>query len=145
MTSVTVAAPEGAHFEYEMVKTDRGTKELGEKPLLVWDDVDAAVAFYGAEGITNILDGTSLRVSFQSIARRLAIKGESDDAIADAQVKFRPGKRPGVGAPTPVSRARKASEGAAVALGDKADLLTELMGKIARGEIGAAELELLNQ
>lgn len=139
---LTVQAPAGSHFEFEEVATARGTQSLGEKPLLVWDSVPAATEFYGEEGIEAILDGTSLRVSFQSVARRMAIAGKSDDEIAATQVAFRPGKRVG-GASTPVSRAKRAAGAAAEKLGDKADQLSALMDKIASGEISEEDLASL--
>lgn len=140
--SLTVAAPAGSHFEFEEVATARGTQTLGEKPLLVWDSVDAAREFYGDEGLTAILDGTSLRVSFQSIARRMAIANKTDDEIATAQVAFRPGKRVG-GVSTPVSRAKRSAGAAAEKLGDKADQLSALLEKIASGEISEEDLASL--
>lgn len=140
--TLTVTAPEGAHFDYDEVKTARGTQSLGEKPLLVWDNVESARATYGDEGLAAILDGTSLRVSFQSIARRLAIAGKTDDEIAQAQISFRPGKRVG-GASTPVSRSRRAAGDAAEKLGDKGDLVAAFLEKVARGEITEEDLAAL--
>src|SRR4051812_26193624 len=78
-TTVTATAPEGFHFEYEEVKTDRGQKSLGNVPILVADSVEAAIALFGEEGVKNILDGTSLRVSYQGIARRMRAAGKTDD------------------------------------------------------------------
>lgn len=138
---LTVEAPQGAHFEMEEVKTDRGQKSLGEHPLLVWDDVDAAIAHYGKEGVANVLDGTSLRVAFQSISRRQAAAGKTDDDIAKAQIEYKPGKRQG-GVSTPVSRARKAAETAAEKSG-AGDLISQLMEKIAKGEVSADDLAAL--
>lgn len=139
--ATTVTAPQGAHWEMEEVKTDRGAKSLGDHPILVWDDLDAVRAAYGDEGIKNILDGTSLRVSFQSIARRMTIAGKTDDEIAKAQVEFKPGKRQG-GVSTPVSRARRAAEAAAEKTG-AGDLLTKLLEKVASGEISQDDLDAL--
>ena len=137
---VAVTAPDGAHWAMDEVRTDRGTKSLGEHPLLVWDSLDGAVEFYGDEGILQSLDGTSFRVSFQSIARRMAIAGKSDDEIADSQIKFRPGKR-AAGVSTPVSRARRAGAAAAESLGDNADVVTDLLKKVAAGEVSAEQLQ----
>jgi len=142
MPQLATAAPSGAHFSYEEVKTNKGTESLGDVPLLVWDDLDACVAFYGEDGIKQILDGTSLRVSFQGMGRRMRAAGKSDDEIAQAQVGFRPGKRQ-AGASTPASRAGRAAKSAADALGDKADVLTALMKKIAAGELSSDEIEAL--
>lgn len=142
MSGLTVSAPQGAHFESEEVRTAKGTQSLGEHPILVWDSLDAARAFYGDEGIKDILDGTSLRVSFQSIARRMTIAKKSDDEIAKAQVDFRPGKRQG-GVSTPTSRAKSAAGRAADKLGDKADLVSALLDRIAKGDISDADLEAL--
>ncbi len=139
---VAVSSPDGAHWSSDEVKTDRGTRSLGEHPLLVWDSLDGAVEFYGDEGILQSLDGTSFRVSFQSIARRMAIAGKNDEEIADAQLKFRPGKR-AVGASTPVSRARRAGAAAAEALGDNADAVTDLLKKVASGDLSAEDLKAM--
>lgn len=133
-----VAAPAGSHWEMEEVKTDRGQKSLGEVPLLVWDDLQGAVDFFGAQSILDSLDGTSLRVSYQSIGRRMKAAGKSEEEIAGAIVAFRPGKRAG-GVSTPVSRARRAAESAAEASGN-GDAVAALLEKIARGEIDPAEL-----
>jgi anti-sigma28 factor (negative regulator of flagellin synthesis) len=137
MGNLTVVAPDGAHFEFEPVRTEHGTKDLGEVPILVWDDEALARACYGAEGITDILDGTSLRVSFQGIARRYRIAGKSDDESAKTQIAFRPGKR-AVGVSTPVSRAanmaKKASEKVS---GDK---IAEFLQQIADGKISEEDL-----
>src|SRR4051812_38418708 len=91
--TLTVEAPAGAEFKLEEVKTARGTKSVGEVPILVWNDLEKARDYYGDEGIQDVLDGTSLRVSFQNIGRRYASAGKSMDEIAEAQLKFRPGKR----------------------------------------------------
>lgn len=133
MSTLTVTAPEGATFEYGEVKTKAGEQTLGQVPLLVWNDLNAAREYYGDEGICDILNGTSLRVSFQSIARRGRTQNKSDDEIAQAQLKFRPGKK-AVGVSTPVSRARKAADSAAQKLSNP-DLLTALLAKIESGEI----------
>lgn len=140
---MNVEAPAGAKFEYDEVKTARGQTSLGEVPILVWEDVEKAREHYGDEGIAAVLDGTSLRVAFQAIARRNKIAGKTDDEIAKAQIEYRPGKRV-VGASTPVSRARKAADSAATKLGDKADLLTELLRRIETGEVTAEELAIFN-
>ena len=142
--TVTVAAPTGAHFESEEAKTAKGTKSLGEVPILVWDSVPAMIAHYGEEGIANMADGTSFRVSFQSIARRFkSLEGEkqkSDDDIAKAQIDFRPGKRQG-GASTPVSRAKRAAGAAAEKVsGDSVAALLEL---IASGKLTQADVDAL--
>lgn len=142
--AVSVSAPEGAHFEYEEVKTNHGAQSLGEKPILVWDSVSKAVEYYGDEGVLAIWDGTSLRVSFQSISRRLAIAGKTSDEIAKAQVDFRPGKRV-VGASTPASRAGNQARKVAEKLGDRADLLSQLLASIESGKITADDLAALNQ
>lgn len=136
--SVTVDAPAGASWEYGEVKTAGGERDLGPVPILVWNDLDQARAFYGDEGINDILNGTSLRVSFQSIARRGRIANKTDDEIATAQVAFRPGKK-AVGASTPVSRARKAADTAAQKL-ENPDLLTQFLAKVAEGGLSEAEL-----
>lgn len=143
--SVTIAAPAGAHFEEDEVKTNRGQQSLGTVPILVWDDVQGARDHYTDEGIAAVLDGTSLRVAFQAIARRMKLQTKTDDEIAAVQIAYRPGKR-AVGASTPVSRARKAADTAAEKLGaEGADLLTTILGKIAAGTITAEELAILNQ
>ena len=141
--TLTIEAPDGAEFEPEEVKTARGTKSLGEVPILVWKDVDKAKDFYGEEGLVNILDGTSLRVSFQSIGRRHALAGKSWDECAQAVINFRPGKR-AAGVSTPVSRAGNAARKAAEKLGDKADSVTKLLERIAKGEVSEEELARLS-
>lgn len=141
MPDLTVTAPEGAHFEFEEVRTAKGAESLGEVPILIWDNASAAIAQYGEEGVRDILDGTSLRVSFQSIARRMRAAGKTDDEIATAQVAFRPGKR-AVGASTPESRAAKSAR-SAVAKSGNADLITALLDKVAKGELSNEDLEAL--
>ena len=142
--TLTVTAPDGAHFDFDELKTARGSQSLGELPILVWDDLEKARAVYGDDGIVAIIDGTSLRVSFQAAARRLALAGKSADEIAQAQISFRPGKRQG-GASTPVSRARRAAGDAAEKLGDKADLVSMLLEKIASGQISDEDVAALTQ
>lgn len=136
--ALTVQAPTGAHFEFEEVKTARGTKSLGEVPILVWDSLEAASGQYGEEGIRNVLDGTSLRVSFQGIARRLRLQGKSDDEIATAQLAFRPGTRV-VGQATPVSRAARAAKAAAERV--DGDAIAAFLQKVAAGEISEADIK----
>ena len=140
--AVPLDTPEGAHFDREEVKTAKGTETLGEVPILIWDDQSKAVAYYTEEGILNVLDGTSLRVSFQNIARRLKVAGKSDVEIQNAMISFKPGKRAG-GVSTPVSRAARAAKSAAEKVGDQGDLVTTLLEKIARGELSVADLESL--
>lgn len=138
-----VQAPQGAHFEFEVVKTAHGEKDLGPAPLLIWDDLEAARAFYGDEAILGILDGTSLRVSFQGTARRGRIKGESDDDIAKKQLEFRPGTR-AVGVSTPVSRAARAAKQAADKLGGTAgDTIAAFLERVAKGELSEDDLRAL--
>lgn len=135
--SLTVAAPEGARWSFEEVKAERGAKSLGEVPLLVWESLDAARATYGDEGLVNILDGTSLRVSFQSIARRGVIQNKTFDEIAKAQVEFRPGKR-AVGQSTPVSRAASAARKVAEKVGgDQTAALLERIGTLSPDDLAA--------
>lgn len=133
MPDLQTQAPEGAHFEFEEVKTAKGTQSLGEVPILVWDNVSAAIAYYGEEQIRDVLDGTSLRVSFQSIARRYKTASKSNDDIAKAMVDFRPGKRAG-GTSTPASRTARAAK-QVVEKGVDAEQLNSLLAKIAAGEI----------
>lgn len=141
--ALTVSPPDGAVFEYSEVKTNSGQTSLGNVPLMKWEDATKAVEYYGEDGVLNILNGTSLCVSFQGIARRGRAKGESDDQIAQKQVEFRPGKR-AVGASTPTSRAGRSARAAAEALGgDGGDLIAELMRKIAAGELSRDTLESL--
>lgn len=142
MAELTVSPPEGAEFVFDEVKTDRGAKSLGMVPLLRWTDPNAALEFYGEEGIVDILDGTSLRVSFQSIARRGKISEKSDDDIAKAQIEFRPGKR-AVGASTPVSRAKRSAGKAAEALGEEGDAVSALLDAVATGQLSAEDIKAL--
>jgi len=139
MPEITTQAPEGAHFEFEEVKTDKGTKSLGEVPILVWDKATSAIEFYGEDAIRDVLDGTSLRVSFQSIARRYKGAGKSDDDIAKAMIEFRPGKR-AVGASTPASRSARAAKAAVEKGAVNEEQLSALLEKIAKGEISMDQL-----
>lgn len=132
--------PEGFEFVYDEVKTAKGATSLGEVPLLVAKSVDALRAVYGDEGVLDICDGTSLRVSFQGIARRMKAAGKSDDEIKDAQIRFRPGKRAG-GVSTPVSRAARAAKGAAEKV--DGDLIASLMEQISSGKISQEDLQSL--
>jgi hypothetical protein len=138
---LTVSAPSGAHFEWEEVKTGGGLTSLGDVPILVWDSLDSMVSFYGEEGVLAMADGTSLRVSFQSIARRFRAAKKSDDDIAKAQAEFKPGKRQG-GASTPQSRVSRAAR-SAVDKGANADAIEKLLQKIAAGELSGGDLEAL--
>ena len=140
--TLTIEAPEGAEFEMEEVKTGKGLRSLGQVPILVWAQLPRAIEYYGDEGVRDVLDGTSLRVSFQNIARRFASAGKTMDEIAQAQINFRPGKRV-AGVSTPVSRAGNAARKAAEKLGDKADDVTAFLEKISRGEISEEQLKAL--
>jgi len=135
---LSIDAPQGAHWEWDEVKTAQGKESLGEVPLLVWDTLEGAVAHYTEEGVLNSLDGTSLRVSYQGIARRMKIAGKTDDEIAKAIIEFKPGKR-AAGVSTPASRAKRAAAEAADA-GVDGDAIAQLLKKIAAGEIDLASL-----
>ena len=119
MPDLTVVAPDGSHFEFETVK-DKQENEW-EVPMLIWDNFDAAKEFYSAEGILRVMDGTSLRVVFQGIGRRMmqAKEPASMDDIAKAQVEYKPGERR-VGESTPASRAGRAAKKAADARPEQA-------------------------
>lgn len=140
--TLSLDAPDGAKFEEEEVKTARGTKSLGNVPMLIWEDLEKAVTYYGEDGIKDVLDGTSLRVSFQNIGRRFATAGKTKDEIAQAQINFRPGKRV-VGPSTPASRAGNAARRAAEKLGDRADDITSFLERLAKGEVPQAQLDAL--
>lgn len=136
---LTVEAPEGAEFGFEEVKTKHGTESLGEVPILVWKDGQKALEYYGAEGIANVLDGTSLRVTFQGIGRRGKQTNKSDDEIAKAQIDFRPGKR--ANAPsTPQSRAARLAKQAVEAAGEQGSDVEALLQKLISGELSAADV-----
>lgn len=142
MTSnaLTIMPPEGSHWEFDEVRTKKGTESLGDAPILVWDTVAGAIAHYGEEGVKNSFDGTSFRVSYQGIARRMKIAGKTDDEIAAALVEFKPGNRtPGVS--TPASRAGNAAK-KAVAAGVDADKVTKLLEAAAAGEIDLSQFGL---
>lgn len=145
-SALTVQAPDGAHFEMEEVKTAKGAMSLGEVPILVWDNLDKLIAHVGSEGILNMADGTSLRVSYQSIARRgrgvkdKEGKVQTDDQIAQAQVDFKPGKRQG-GVSTPQSRAKRAAGAAAEKV--DGDVVAKLLEAIASGKLKAEDVEAL--
>lgn len=142
---LTIAAPDGAEFVFENVKTDKGARDLGPQPILVWRDLQKAIAYYGEAGVIGVLDGTSLRVSFQGTARRMAAAGKSHNDIATEQIKFRPGTRV-VGAATPESRAARAARKASEAVGaEGADAITKLLEDIAAGRISAADIQSLVQ
>lgn len=136
----TVQAPVGSHFDFEEVKTAKGTQSLGNVPILVWDNLDAMTTTYGEDGVLAIADGTSLRVSYQNIARRFKAAGKSDNEIAEAQVKFRPGKRT-VGESTPASRAARLAKTASEKVDSGA--LEKLLAKIASGELSDSDLQAL--
>ena len=135
--SLTVTAPDGAHFDFEEVATGKGADSLGLVPILIWDDLDKSRTHYGDEGLKDVLNGTSLRVSFQGIARRYRIAKKTDDEITQAEIDFKPGKRAG-GASTPVSRASRAARQAAEKV--NGDTVTALLEKIARGELSEEDL-----
>ncbi len=135
--TAAVNVPKGFHFDYEEVKTAHGTKSLGEVPILVCDDLEEGITVYTEDGIKGILDGTSLRVSFQGIARRLRAAGKSDDEIAEAQIKFRPGTR-AVGASTPASRASRAAKLASEKV--DGDAVAAFLKAVADGKITAEDL-----
>lgn len=141
MEGVTVSAPAGAHFDFEEVKTAKGTQSLGEVPILVWDSLDAMVQYFGEEGVLAVADGTSLRVSYQNIARRFKAANKSNDEIATAQVGFKPGKRQ-VGASTPGSRAARLAR-TAVEKSGQSEAIEKLLAKIAAGELSDEAIEAL--
>lgn len=134
-------APEGSEFAYEEVKTGKGTQTLGEVPILVWKDADKMIDFYGKDGVLDFADGTSLRVSFQGIARRMKAAGKSDDVIKDAEIRFRPGKRAG-GVSTPQSRAARAAR-VAVEKGADGDLVARLLEQLGEGKLSNEDLQSL--
>lgn len=142
MPELTVTAPTGAHFDWDEVKTKRGTESLGEVPLLVWDSAESLLGFYGEESVLAMADGTSLRVSFQSIARRMRAAGKSDDEIAKAQIDFRPGRR-AVGQSTPASRAARSAKSAIEKGNVDAEVLQKLLDKIASGELSSADVDAI--
>ncbi|HEY6022438.1 MAG TPA: hypothetical protein VIY48_22025 [Candidatus Paceibacterota bacterium] len=139
--TLTLTAPDGGRFEMEEVKGVKGTVSLGDVPILIWEDLEKSRSYYGDEALLNILDGTSLRVSFQGIARRMAAAGKAMDEIAKAQIDFRPGKRQ-VGASTPVSRAGNAARKAAEKLGDS-ESLNKILEAVAAGNLTQAQLDKL--
>src|SRR6266540_5575069 len=142
MSTLTVTAPDGAHFDFDEVKTAKGTQTLGPKPLLVWDNVDAMRQFYGDEGVLSVLDGTSLRVSFQGIARRFAIGGKTDDEIAKAELEFRPGRRV-VGEATPASKAARAAKNAVESGKVSQESLDKILAAITSGKLSDADIAAL--
>ncbi len=136
--------PPGSSFEYGEVKTDRGTRSLGQVPLLTWgedaESVNHMIAFYGPEGIANMANGTSFRVSFQGIARRMKEKGKSDEEIAKEMIDFRPGKREG-GQSTPASRV--ANQAKRVAASANADAIGRLLKLVEDKSVPQALLDQL--
>jgi hypothetical protein len=136
MGNLSYEAPAGSRWAWDEVKTGHGKESLGEAPLLEWESVEGIVGHYGVEGALAAINGTSLWVSYQGIARRMKIAGKSDDEIAKAVLDFRPGKR-AVGNPTPVSRAKNAAAAAAsVANGDA---IAAFLARVARGEVQIGE------
>jgi hypothetical protein len=142
MGELTVQAPDGAHFEFSPVKTNRGQVNLGEVPILVWDSITKAVEFYGEDAALAAFNNTGLRVPFQSIARRGRVSGKLDaNGIAQEELEYKPGQVERQPA-TAASRAKSAAAKAAEALGeDGADTLTTLMQKFASGEVTLEQLK----
>lgn len=138
--SLTVTAPEGAHFALEELATKGGADKFSDVPILVWDDFSAMVAHFTEEGVKNMADGTSLRVAYQSIARRGKLKAAADDEIAKLQVAYQPGKR--TGAPvTPQGRAAKAAKALDV---NEADEVTKLIENLKSGKLKLEDLAVIN-
>lgn len=129
MTELTVPAPAGAHWSFESLRTKNGTESLGELPILEWDTAEGIVAHYGPEGTKQMINGTSGKVSYQSIARRLALRGKTINEIAQAQVDFRPGQKAS-GPTTPHTRAAKAAK-VATERGADGERLANLLDRIA--------------
>ena len=137
--------PPGSHFEFEKVRTDRGKTDLGDVPILTWgdteEDIMQAIAYYGPEGISNILGGTSLKVSFQGIARAGRDPEKkiqlTDEQIAQKQIEFRPGRREG-GVSTPATRLRAAANRAASKANP--DVLAALLKMVEEGTLNPALL-----
>lgn len=144
--------PPGAQFVFATVKTDRGKTDLGQIPILEWgeteEDILNAIQFYGPKGISDILGGTSLRVSFQGIGRSRREKAladpskaseATDEAIAAEQLKFRPSSREG-GQSTPASRL--GNQAKRVAAKANPDVLAKLLAMV---EAGTLDTGLLQQ
>ena len=79
-------APEGATWSKEPVKEAGYELDIC---LLVWQDLEKATQYYGADALVGLLDGTSLRVNFQGIARRAK---SIPEAMAQ-QLAYRPGRK----------------------------------------------------
>jgi hypothetical protein len=140
---LTLTAPEGAHWSYEEVKTDKGTRSLGTNfPLLVWDNLDKMREKYGDDGVLAVADGTSLRVSFQNIVRRAASANKTFDEMAKTQIEFKPGKRV-VGESTPASRVARTAKAAVEAGGVSEDNLTKLLEAIKGGKFSDEDIKSL--
>jgi len=145
--------PPGAQFVFAEVKTDRGKTSLGQIPILEWgeteEDILNAIQFYGPKGISDILGGTSLRVSFQGIGRSRKEKAKdnpndaqkqaeaTDEAIAAEQLKFRPSSREG-GQSTPASRL--GNQAKRVAAKANPDVLAKLLAMVEAGTLDTALL-----
>ena len=142
MTAATavVTAPAGSHFETEEVQNKAG--DTFSVPILVFDDAGAAQLYYGEEGILRILDGTSLRVQFQGIARRMAQAGKLSDEIAKAEAEYHPGARR-VGESTPANRVAKAARKAAESRPADAEIIAKLLDRLTSGELSAEEVAAL--
>lgn len=139
---LSLEAPDGARWDYGEVKTNRGTQSLGKVPILVWDDPQKAIEFYGQEAFLAAFNNTGLRVPFQSIARRKRVAGVVDaNEIAQEMIDYKPGETERA-APTAASRAASAAKRATEALSEGGkDLFTTLLDKVAKGEISEAQLQ----
>lgn len=141
--TLTLAAPDGAEWSFEEVKTDRGTSSLGkENPVLVWKNLDKMRAHYGDEALLNIANGTSLRVSFQNIIRRGHAAGKTYNGIGQLQIDFKPGKRV-VGESTPAGRVARQARAAIEASGVSEDSLSKLLEAIKSGKMSEADINAL--
>jgi hypothetical protein len=138
---LSVQAPDGAHWDWSEVKTARGTQSLGEVPILAWDSLEKAQAFYGEESALAAFNNTGLRVPFQSIARRGRVSGKLDaNGIAQEQLDYRPGQVERAQS-TPASRAKSAAARAAETLGgESADVLAEFLNRFASGQLSIEQL-----
>lgn len=132
--------PTGFYFDWDEVKGDHGQVSFGKRPLLtVNEDPEGAKAlyeFYGNEGVARFYNGTSGRVQFQGVARRVTAKGKKEgwsdekinEEIAKQELEYRPGKRAG-GQSTAQSRAVAAMKKAAGKI--PGDALAGLMDRVA--------------
>jgi hypothetical protein len=133
--------PPGFKWDWDEVKGDHGQLSFGQRPILTALDGEEGgqglLKFYGWDGIARIYNGTSGRVQFQGVDRRITQKGKKEgwdedkiNAIcAEEQLKYRPGKRAS-GQSTAQSRAAAAAKKASGRIGG--DAIASMIERVAK-------------